>query len=448
MRLVIDTAFWKKLSRHFQKKTEQVAFLFLTQSETGIFAARDMFMVPREDLVNESDAHAEVSDRALAFVFKKAADEKMFLCELHSHPFSKTGTKFSPSDRSGFAEFVPHVWWRLRGLPYCAVVLGLKDCDALVWIKDPAHPEPVSEIMFGDRVCKPTNLSFREIAADLAYKVRYARQELFFGKEGQRKVAKVKVALVGLGGVGSHVAQQLAYLGVRDFDLVDDDRVDGTNLNRLVGANDNDIGALKIEVAERWIRFIQGGAQVSLVDAGLLSRKGLDAVKESDVVFGCVDQDGVRQVLLEACCSFKKPYIDLATDVPDENTFGGRLVFTGLGKGCLKCREEFDDDEIDWYFSTPEQRREKEHIYGVNKRALGSTGPSVIFLNGTLASLGVQEFALFVNPVLRKPFAYLEYRGNMGLLLRPPSVPTANCYFCRGLWNANANDDVYRYAAR
>lgn len=448
MRLVVGTTFWKTLSKHFEKRTEQVAFLFLAQTEPGVFETRDIFVVPKEDLVDESDAHAEVSNRVLALVFKKAANENFSLCEIHSHPFSKTGTRFSPSDRAGFAEFVPHVWWRLRKRPYCAVVLGRKDCDALIWIKDPNHPDSVSAIDFGDRTWRPTNLSFHEIMASLADRERYVRQELFFGKEGQRKMASMKVALVGGGGVGSHVAQQLAYLGVLDFALIDDDRVDGTNLNRLVGATEEDLGKLKIEVAERLIRAVQPRAHISPIDGGLLTKNGLDAIKTCDIAFGCVDEDGVRQVLLEACCSFKKPYIDIATDVPDENTFGGRIVFTGLGKGCLKCREELDDEEIDWYFSTPDQRREKEHIYGVNKRALGSTGPSVIFLNGVVASVGVQEFAFFVNPALRKPFPYLEYRGNMGLLLRPPSGPNANCYFCQSLWNAKTTDDVYRYAKK
>jgi molybdopterin/thiamine biosynthesis adenylyltransferase len=273
------------------------------------------------------------------------------------------------------------------------------------------------------------------------------RQEIFFGKEGQEKLGRLKVAIIGLGGIGSHVAQQLAYLGVRNFVLVDHDKIDGTNLNRLIGASEKDLGVEKVKIAARGIMQIQEATHVQPIDEGLLSKKAIDAIKESDFVFGCVDEDGVRLVLLEACCAFKKPLLDLASDVPDENTFGGRVVFTGIGKGCLKCRDEIDDDQVDWYFSSPEQRKEKEHIYGVRKGALGTAGPSVVFLNGVIASVGVQEFAVFVNPVMRKPIPYLEYRGNMGLLLRPQDQPKPGCFFCETIWNAKTTDDVYRYVS-
>ena len=62
---------------------------------------------------------------------------------------------------------------------------------------------------------------------------RFDRQILLFGAAGQEKIAAARVAIVGLGGLGSHVAQQLAYLGVRSLVLVDGDCVTRSNLNRL-----------------------------------------------------------------------------------------------------------------------------------------------------------------------------------------------------------------------
>ncbi len=71
--------------------------------------------------------------------------------------------------------------------------------------------------------------------------LRLWRNEALFGAEGQRRIAQTKVAIVGLGGLGSHVAQQLAYLGVADYALVDPDIVTDSSLNRLVGAIDADV---------------------------------------------------------------------------------------------------------------------------------------------------------------------------------------------------------------
>src|SRR4051812_9951015 len=92
---------------------------------------------------------------------------------------------------------------------------------------------------------------------------RFNRNELLFGAEGQAKVAATSIAIVGLGGLGSHVAQQLAFLGIEDFVLVDHARVSPSSLNRLVGATPEDAAAelAKGAIADRHIRSIRPGAQ-------------------------------------------------------------------------------------------------------------------------------------------------------------------------------------------
>lgn len=91
---------------------------------------------------------------------------------------------------------------------------------------------------------------------------RYSRHLGLFGAEGQSRISGASVAIVGLGGLGVHVVQQLAYLGVRDFLLIDGDEVTASNLNRLVGAIEADEGESKVLVAARQIEAIQPGATV------------------------------------------------------------------------------------------------------------------------------------------------------------------------------------------
>jgi len=444
--LEISAADFKKLKSHFKKSTEQVAFLFCVSDGQNNFTAKETYMVPPEGLVYESEYHSELTDEELSKVLKYAFQKGFSLCEIHSHPFSTTDTKFSPSDKDGFTEFVPHVWWRLKGRPYLAVVFGQNSLDGLAWLKNPHNPEPLDLIKVGKENICPTGITYAELEANKVEQERYARQEAFFGQEGQSRLKALRVSIIGVGGLGSHIAQQLAYLGVQHFALVDHDRVSGNNLNRLIGASAKDVGKFKVDVSKRLIRSIQEEAEVQCTYSGLFCTEAFDQIAASDFVFGCVDEDGVRLVLLEACCVFQKPYMDLATDVPDENTYGGRIVFTGLGKGCPRCRGELDDQEIDWYFSTSEQRKEKEKIYGVRKRALGESGPSVVFLNGVVASAGIGEFATYVNPSLRPPIPYLVYRGNMGILTKPADKPAPDCYFCETLWRQKEKSDVYRYA--
>ena len=72
---------------------------------------------------------------------------------------------------------------------------------------------------------------------------RYGRNEAPFGGEDQARIAATKVVIIGRGGLGSHVAQQHAYLGVADYALVDFDIVTDSSLDRLVGAVDADVAA-------------------------------------------------------------------------------------------------------------------------------------------------------------------------------------------------------------
>ena len=99
-------------------------------------------------------------------------------------------------------------------------------------------------------------------------KERFDRQILLFGVAGQEKISSTRVAIVGLGGLGSHVAQQLAYLGVQSFVLIDGDHVSRSNLNRLIGATEDDVrfNRLKVAVGARMIKAIQHDASIETLN--------------------------------------------------------------------------------------------------------------------------------------------------------------------------------------
>lgn len=444
MDIHIDAALMERVQAHLRRRrTEQVAFVFAGATEPHLLTASDVYLVPSSELVHESRFHAEVSEEAQAKIIKMAADRNLLLVEIHSHPRCKDGVGFSPSDLAGFRDFVPHIFWRLRVKDYAALVFGDNDYDALAWMNDPLEPIAFGSLIVDGAAIHPTGATIRELERKKKEAERYSRQIAMFGKEGQERIGQVSVVIVGVGGVGSHVVQQLAYAGVRSYFLIDMDRVDRSNLNRFVIGSESDLGRLKAEVAADFIRRIQPNASISIVPDSVLSAAAFDAVSKAAVVFGCVDNDGPRLVLLELCCSLRKPYIDVATDVPAPGCFGGRMAFTGIGKGCLACREELDQAEVRRYFATPEQRIEDDKIYGIDRSALGTIGPSVVFLNGTLASLAVTEFATFIT-ALRPPLPYLTYRGEMGIVTTT-KAPGSGCYYCDSLWSGQSVAQPERY---
>ena len=91
---------------------------------------------------------------------------------------------------------------------------------------------------------------------------RFLRNELYFGKDKSEKLKKIKVCVVGLGGVGAYAVEALARIGVEDFIIVDKDEVDITNLNRQIIALESTIGKSKCEVVKERILDINPNAKV------------------------------------------------------------------------------------------------------------------------------------------------------------------------------------------
>lgn len=114
---------------------EEAAFLFAKVSDEDgslTFTVVDWYPVPPEGFATRSLYYLELTDETRAFVIKKAHDLGCALIEMHSHA-GHSAAAFSPSDRNGFEEFVPHALWRLKGRPYAAVVMTTHSADALAW---------------------------------------------------------------------------------------------------------------------------------------------------------------------------------------------------------------------------------------------------------------------------------------------------------------------------
>jgi hypothetical protein len=266
---------------------------------------------------------------------------------------------------------------------------------------------------------------------------RYSRNEGLFGAEGQRRIRETKVAIVGLGGLGSHVAQQLAHLGVENYGLVDFDIVTNSSLNRLVGAQEADVEGKtkKIAVAERMIKSIKADAAVHPEEARVTDA-GVEAViARADIVFGCLDRDLARLQLTELCARYGRTLFDLASDVNDEDDelrYGGRVVVCDSNR-CLACLALLDQREMARDSMSPDQREAHDRIYGVRSSALGETGPMVVSINGAVASIAVTEFMALVTG-LRAPLTNLQYYAERQVVRRSTDQPAPDCYYCKGIW--------------
>ena len=281
---------------------------------------------------------------------------------------------------------------------------------------------------------------------------RYDRQVRLFGREGQERLRKTHVAVIGVGGLGSHLVQQLAHLGVGQLTLIDNDAVEFSNLNRLIGSRPNDakLRKQKVAVMNRMISMIDPQLKITLIPHTLLTEKALSEVKQCDYIFGCVDNDGARLVLIELCAAYEIPYIDLAAEVIVDSTvtYGGRIFIQHDNQGCLYCYGEISADEAQSVLESQKVLETRESVYGVNRDVLGDSGPSVVTLNGVIASLAADQFmAMATN--LRKTPRFLAYRGDLGGFVTIRDEPPENddCFYCKSIRGIRDRANIERYMA-
>lgn len=141
------------------------------------------------------------------------------------------------------------------------------------------------------------------------------KRQRFLGEDSTEILGRLRIAIVGLGGGGSHIAQQLAHIGVEHVVLMDPDRVEASNLNRLVGATVKDVEAKewKARISSRTVRGVNPKARMVAVRKRWQERAEL--IRDCDVVFGCVDSFAARSELKKIARRYLVPYIDIGMDV-------------------------------------------------------------------------------------------------------------------------------------
>lgn len=228
---------------------------------------------------------------------------------------------------------------------------------------------------------------------------RYSRQG-FLGDAGQRAIEEAHIAFNGLGGGGSHLAPQLAHLGVQNFVLFDHDFGDESNLNRTMTLTEADIEAktLKVEAAKRRILEINPRAIVEAHPCRWQDRP--NAFNGCTLVMGSVDSFSERQQI-EACSRrLQIPFVDIGMDVHpgDPPGMSGQVILSAPGGPCMFCM----------HFLTEEKIGREVANYG----AAGGK-PQVVWANGVLASTAVGIAVKFLTGWTKTLLPiYLQYNGN------------------------------------
>jgi hypothetical protein len=230
------------------------------------------------------------------------------------------------------------------------------------------------------------------------------RHAQLFGEATTQLLRRLRVAIVGCSGTGSLVIEQLARLGVGELVLVDPDRVEERNLNRIVGATQGDVGRQKVDVLADYVERIGLGTVVHRVPTVVEDRNAISLVAVSDVVMGCLDVLGARHLLSRLAQFYLLPYVDVGVklealrDGTINQVAGGVHYLTPTGPDFLDrgVFQTADLEAEDLFRSDPDayrERREKGYVRGVRVDR-----PAVISVNMVFAGLAVNELLARLHP--------------------------------------------------
>lgn len=361
--------------------------------------------------------HATLTSDFVLNAARRARDNGWSLVYAHSHS-GKSPCTFSDIDDAGEHALARFLEYYHSTSPHIAIVLTATECAARVL----GTQQAVNVYELGVRRhlrTQPYLAEQREIDS---------RQASALGLAGLALLRTLRVTVVGVGGTGSLVAQQLAHLGVGTLTLLDFDRIEESNLNRIVTATQRDIGKSKALVLAERMALVRRDVHVEGVTASIIDNSTARRVAESDFVFCCTDNHGSRAVLGQVAYQYGVPTIDMGVSIRvvrgSITHIAGRVHRLVPTVGCLVCTETLDPNTVRHDLMTDAERSADPYFLGD-----GEPQPAVISFNSVVSATAVSMFLHAVTGVGTSAVA-ATYDGLRGTVRPAQPSQDANCIVC------------------
>lgn len=247
-----------------------------------------------------------------------------------------------------------------------------------------------------------TDFRAHALPADVAQDMRYDRQSRLFGDRGQMILRQLKVGVIGVGGVGSLVVEYLARLGVGSLVTADPDRVELSNLSRLVGASRADVGMTKVEYARRLATSANPEIAYTGLCGDFVDQEIAAHFLSCDYLFLAADSMQARLVFNAAVHQHLIPGMQVGSKVQiDRNTGDVTDVFSVVRRvvpqpGCLLCNGLIPPKALQEESLSDTERAAQRYVDDEDVVA-----PSVITLNAKGAAQAVDDFVFGVTGLKR-----------------------------------------------
>jgi hypothetical protein len=382
-------------------------------SSRYILTAREIHPVPYEQCLERTPTHVKWSTDIIDSLLPSVIANDFCIVKIHSHVTD--WRSFSDTDDCSDENIFGSITNLLGNAAFHASTVMLPSGEMFGrTIIDGKISEPLTSIMVvGDdlQIWQPYRGSVAE-----EFNLRHRQA---FGEGTSSLLRALCVAVVGCSGTGSFVVEELARLGVGRLVLIDPDRVEEKNLNRIVNSSKEDayLGVYKVHALAKAIARMGLNQQVTPMPVNLITQEAVMAVAECDIVFGCTDSVEARHILNRLATFYSMPYFDVGVRLDADGRGGisgisGAVHYLQPGRSSLLSREVYTMDQVE----AEGMRRTNPDLYQRQRRegylrGVQEDRPAVITINGTFASMAVQELLARLHPYRNRPNSEFAYVG-------------------------------------
>ena len=350
---VVDATAREHLLRRDGQEDICFALWFPSAGRTRTTALIHKLLLP---LPGERSVHGNVSFKP-AF-FERALEEATTcgagVALLHSHPRGRHWQGMSQDDVTTEAG-IAGAAFGATNLPLVGLTLagdGAWSCR--FWLRTAPRAYQRFDCGTVRVVSQQLRVSFcDELAPPPGSNAQQIRTVAAWGQEAQNDLARLRVGIIGAGSVGGIVGETLARIGFEDVMVIDFDRVEEHNLDRLVYATSADIGRLKIQVMAEHLtaRTTAGNWHFEPILGAVYEDKAFRAALDCDVLFSCVDRPWGRYVLNLIAYAHLIPVFDGGISVRMNHlqkiaAADWKALTAGPERQCLQCAGQYDPGHV------------------------------------------------------------------------------------------------------
>ena len=317
--------------------------------------------------------------------------------DVHTHPFSKSDAWFSGVDDNDEKTFARYLKDKAPELHYASIVFSQTTYQARYWeISRLGRALHYPAFIRTQKISESIPSSDDDTDGAKEIDEMFSRSVLALGLDNMRRITGgQEITVAGVGGIGSIIAEHLVHMGFSRINLIDNDTLELTNLNRIAGVSYKDAseGKIKVDVIKRHLQDINPKAEIRAYNISVFDDEAEEVIARSDWVIIATDSHASRYRIQDIAFRYYVPFIAAGVNITVNDgiitDMSGEIILIRIGdKVCLTCLGRLKYNEIAKEIHPDKNVREglvaKGYVTGQDVK-----DPAVKTLNSHLAAMAV-----------------------------------------------------------